>query len=251
MGGSSKGPRRSWMGESSPAVLTCGHRAQPERWREEHEVLLTEEEVALAWGEDAGSCWTHARFLCYSLTPLRQVYVASIAFFRPPLAAPFVIFFFLIAHIVVALFRLVSLSLHLPPPSSRAIPIALLSTNLASLTGLLAIVLSYRLSVPDPDVLKPPPVPVAATGTVPADTISLPSPENDVTLFAWISFSWVGTIIRAGGVKRLGYADIWHLAPTMASEGVRRSAMELKCVPSLPKCFVGEANWSWSTGGRG
>ena len=63
---------------------------------------------------------------------------------------------------------------------------------------------------------------------MPKNEIHLESPEESVTLGAWIIFSWVGPLIRKASKARLNYADVWLLPSNMASEGVRRSAARLR-----------------------
>lgn len=38
------------------------------------------------------------------------------------------------------------------------------------------------------------------------------SPEDDMTLRQWLSFSWVGCLLAVGSAKKLDFEDVWTLA---------------------------------------
>ncbi|KZP20510.1 hypothetical protein FIBSPDRAFT_932199 [Athelia psychrophila] len=89
----------------------------------------------------------------------------------------------------------------LPSPSSMAS----LVFNLAATLVLLGVVLSMPLALPSNRVKK-------------SDIGVTVSPDDYVTLWGWITFSWIAPIIKKGAHTTLVDSDIWSLSPTMSSK---------------------------------
>ncbi|KAK4053631.1 hypothetical protein OIO90_003870 [Microbotryomycetes sp. JL221] len=161
-------------------------------------------------------------------------YVAVRPLVRPPRSAPLLLFVFYLGQAILLVLQLITLGLHGSHWTTRALAI---DTVLTSLHGVviisaLSLILGYRLSPHEPmaDVREP-----ISDHRNEKDVITMRSPEEDVTLGAWIIFSWVAPIIARGQKNKLGYSDVWQLPDTMAAAGVRRSASKLKSRRLIPR----------------
>ncbi|KAF7979956.1 hypothetical protein HWV62_40400 [Athelia sp. TMB] len=80
-----------------------------------------------------------------------------------------------------------------------------LTFNLLATIALLGIVLSMPLALPSNRVKK-------------SDIGVTVSPDDYVTLWGWITFSWIYPIVKKGARTTLVDSDIWNLSPTMSSK---------------------------------
>ncbi|BGP16287.1 hypothetical protein JCM10213_008267 [Rhodosporidiobolus nylandii] len=156
--------------------------------------------------------------------------------------APMLHFAFYTLHLVFLVLHAIHLGLHRPPRPNLDVYLTTLHTLV-----LLALLLT-ACSMP----LQPTPVASPAPTAAPADVaeqevddakdvVHLESPEQAVTLGSTLSFSWVGGLIEKGKKAKLGYRDVWKLPETMQSEGVQRSAAELKSTRIVPRIFWNNA----------
>ncbi|KAF7974527.1 hypothetical protein HWV62_11990 [Athelia sp. TMB] len=83
--------------------------------------------------------------------------------------------------------------------------IASLIFNLVATIALLCVVLSMPLAIPSNKVRK-------------SDIGVTVSPDDYVTLWGWITFSWMSPIMKKGTHTTLVESDIWKLSPTMSSK---------------------------------
>ncbi|KAM0747040.1 P-loop containing nucleoside triphosphate hydrolase protein [Meredithblackwellia eburnea MCA 4105] len=160
------------------------------------------------------------------------LHVTLYTLLHPPSIAPLSIITFLIAHVIFALLFLIHISLHPHPSSGLLISLILaIHVTLLSLASTSVLLLPLHSAPPPPD-----PSEIVMESSIEA-RVTAPSPEPYVSLFAWISFSWVSPLIKAGSEKKLGYEDVWKLQSTMASENVRESARALPYKRLVPRVF--------------
>ncbi|KAF7982635.1 hypothetical protein HWV62_27065 [Athelia sp. TMB] len=91
----------------------------------------------------------------------------------------------------------------LPAPGVEVM--AALTFNLVATLALLCVVLSMPLVVPSSRVKK-------------SDIGVTVSPDDYVTLWGWVTFSWIYPIVKKGARVTLVESDVWKLSPTMASK---------------------------------
>lgn len=150
-----------------------------------------------------------------------QLY-ASISLLRhPPVTAPYLHFVLYILYTIATLLALITFVLHPPHASDYTFSAIALGLHLITCIALILITITFPLSPPSP-------AKAAEVTDEGKESPLLESPEGSVSLGAWITFSWVGSLIRQGGVKKLETADIWELSGTMKAEEVRRSARQLR-----------------------
>ncbi|KZP20527.1 multidrug resistance-associated ABC transporter [Athelia psychrophila] len=77
--------------------------------------------------------------------------------------------------------------------------------NLVATLVLLGVILSMPLALPSNRVKK-------------SDIGVTVSPDDYVTLWGWVTFSWIWPIIKKGTYTTLVEADVWRLSPTMSSK---------------------------------
>lgn len=159
------------------------------------------------------------------LESLSQLFVALSPTLRPPASAPALLFVFYLLQVVLLVLHAISFSLHSSRLSQDSFAFVLGFTGVHALvlTTTLAVIVSYPMTPQKTD--KPADKDLIVHSK---NEIHLESPEETVTLAAWIVFSWVGPLIQKASKARLNYADVWSLPSNMASEGVRRSAARLR-----------------------
>lgn len=136
---------------------------------------------------------------------------------RPPTTPSYTLFTIYLLHLISSGLGFISLSLHHSGPI-LARSLVLFITTASSL-----VLIGVTLSLPMTDA--PPPEDTATF---------LASPEDRVSLWAWITFTWVGSLLDRSAKGKLEYSDIWKLAPVMQAQGVRATARGFRCgVPAM------------------
>lgn len=129
---------------------------------------------------------------------------------RPPATPPFDLFVIYCLHFITGTVQIGSIIFDnlvsgTPLPSIFGIVASIM--NLATVLGLLAVLVTMPLAVPGNKVRK-------------EEIGRSVSPEDYTTLLGWITFSWVYALIRRGRVVTLNVEDVWDLSPTMQSRPV-------------------------------
>ncbi|KAL1696726.1 hypothetical protein GGG16DRAFT_43160 [Schizophyllum commune] len=163
------------------------------------------------------SAWAGLQALLMAGTWL---YAAGRPVVRPPTTVPWDLFVLFCAHLFGAVLILGGVIFDhainsIPWPS----PLTLVaqSLHLAAVLLVLGVVLQTQLNVPSNRIDK--------------EEIR-DIPEDYVTLFEWLTFSWVYAFIRKGRYNTLDLADVWNLSPIMRSRPVFIKFSSLE-VPSL------------------
>lgn len=139
---------------------------------------------------------------------------------RAPLSADYALFAFGAAHTVLALTRIVPVLVHEQYRSAASFALTAATLVLAlAFTLTVALLPVYPPPSPEDSKNKDATQPVAAIPLQEPVRVA-PSPERTVNLLEWLSFSWVGPLIKSGSRKTLGYEDVWRLQESMSSAGI-------------------------------
>lgn len=163
-----------------------------------------------------------------------QIYAAIWPLARPPTTPPWLLLGIYILHLVAATFAIISLTLH---PHLRTIA-NIIAATLTTLTCLvlIGIASTYPLVAP---ISTPPD---SDSDTVAPEQTQPESPEDKLNLFAWVTFTWVESLLARSKAGKLEYSDIWTLPPVMQAAGVRSSASAFRSVVSLCSWIFTERN---------
>uniref|UniRef100_D8Q0Y8 Multidrug resistance-associated ABC transporter n=1 Tax=Schizophyllum commune (strain H4-8 / FGSC 9210) TaxID=578458 RepID=D8Q0Y8_SCHCM len=148
------------------------------------------------------------------------IYAAGRPVIRPPTTVPWDLFVLFCAHLFGAVIILGGVMFDhaingVPWPST--LTLVAQSLHLAAVLLVFGVVLQTQLNVPSDSIDK--------------EEIR-DIPEDYVTLFEWLTFSWVYAFIRKGRYNTLDLTDVWNLSPIMRSRPVFIKFSSLK-VPSL------------------
>ncbi|KAL1762723.1 hypothetical protein FB107DRAFT_198344 [Schizophyllum commune] len=148
------------------------------------------------------------------------LYAAGRPVVRPPTTVPWDLFVLFCAHLFGAVLILGGVIFDraingVPWPSPPTLVAQ--SLHLAAVLLVLRVVLQTQLNVPSDRIDK--------------EEIR-DIPEDYVTLFEWLTFTWVYAFIRKGRYNTLDLADVWNLSPIMRSRPVFIKFSSLE-VPSL------------------
>ncbi|GAA5886210.1 hypothetical protein JCM16303_004461 [Sporobolomyces ruberrimus] len=171
-------------------------------------------------------------------------------------AAPLLQFTFYLVHLILTSFHLITLSLH--HRERTPIDLGLTIGHLFLIGMVLTVALRMPLSSSTsstnsyetlPTTDSTPSVPTRVeTGNSSTEEqqeplldseskVTLPSPEPHVSLFEWISFSWISPLIKQGQVKKMGYGDVWSLPREMSSRGIRETSPGERFKRLIPQIF--------------
>ncbi|KAL1748165.1 hypothetical protein HDZ31DRAFT_30137 [Schizophyllum fasciatum] len=146
---------------------------------------------------------------------------------RPPTTVPWDLFVVYCAHLIGAVLLLGGAIFDhdvyaSPLPGPAALVAQLL--HVAAVIFLLAIVLQTPLDLPSQKINK-------------EDIGTRLIPEDYVTLFQWITFSWVYPIVKRGRSRTLELIDVWDLSPSLQSRPIFIKFSNLKVPTLLQRIF--------------
>ncbi|KAI0634381.1 hypothetical protein C8Q77DRAFT_1056057 [Trametes polyzona] len=147
--------------------------------------------------------------VCDSLVAVTWLYAGLRAVLRPPTLLPYDLLVLFSLHLILSTVVLVGLVYDLYVFELPISPLLLLArvTNVAVITVLLGVVLSFPLALPSTRIRK-------------EDIGTTVSPEAYPTAWDWITFRWIVPLLDLGSTKTLDESDVWPLTPLMRARAL-------------------------------
>lgn len=134
-----------------------------------------------------------------------KLYIACRTFISPPSKTPYILTLFSTISAISSAVDMYHYSLPGGHHATNTVLAWLSALSLATTTGILVVCLSY------PMIDVPPSPMVAPLGSKPSNLYS--SPEDNVTLWNWMTFNYIDPILDRAGEGTLNEEDVWDLPP--------------------------------------